>query len=69
MGEADAFAFLVLRSGTAEQLEYPFVIFRSDAAAIVLDLENGAAAFALAADFDDTGHIVPRIFTFVSKCR
>ena len=48
VGEADAFAGLVLRAGAAEQVEHAFVVLLGDAAAVVLDLDDDALAALLA---------------------
>ena len=57
MRKTNALAGLVLGSRAAEQVEYPLMILRIDAAAIVADLEDSVAEFGPPAksDFASTG--------------
>ena len=52
MGKADALALTVLKSGTAKQIEYPGMVFRIDAAAVIDKIENKEAKLAAALDED-----------------
>src|SRR5688572_27389155 len=62
MGKPDPLAGLVLAAGTAEQLEDALMIFRVDAAAIVLDLEQHAPREHAAAHLDLGGDAGPAVF-------
>lgn len=56
MGETDALAGLVLRSGAAEQVENALMVLGVDAAAVVGHLEDGRSQLGAAADGNIARH-------------